>query len=237
MLPKINHPTQTIKIPSTNKSHCFRPFLVKEEKILLIAKESGDDDDIIRAVKQVVNNCAVDTSLRIDDLTLTDINFLFLRIRAFSIDSKVRATYIDRDDGNSYEFEIDLNKVEVIIPPSPSPNIKISKTQYIVLRYPRVSIYEDLAKYENARRAPIDYAMIASCIDKVFDGDEVFDTKNSSKAELFDFIDSMTTTTLGAISDFLNSTPQLNYTIEYTNSLGANRKIILSSLNDFFTFR
>ena len=114
-LPKIEHPIFKIKIPSSKREVRFRPFLVKEEKILLIAKTSEQENDILLAIKQVVNNCALD-DLNIDKLALFDVEYLFLRIRAQSVNNIVSVTYRDNEDPMDYDFDIDLNNVNVVFP-------------------------------------------------------------------------------------------------------------------------
>jgi hypothetical protein len=107
LLPKIEHPTFKIKIPSTEKTHSFRPFLVKEEKILLMAKESKSTSDILSAIRQIVINCSVDEKFDIDKLALFDLEYIFLKLRSISVDNVVKVAYRDNEDSKLYYFEVD----------------------------------------------------------------------------------------------------------------------------------
>lgn len=229
MLPRIEYPLYSFKLPSTKKLFNFRPFLVREEKILLIAKESAEDHDIMKSVKQIVNNCCVDKNFNVDDITTTDLAFLFIQLRSVSIDSKVKQSYKDIEDEKIYEFEIDLNKVEVKQDKIVSNNIKITKNIGLILKYPVADVFNVPQEGE--------YGLIPKCIDKIYEGDEIYDAKNYSQKELTEWIDSLTVQNLEQINEFLENMPRLEYVINYKNSLGNERKIILTSLNDFFTFR
>jgi len=124
-LPKIQSPTFEVIIPSINKTVLFRPFLVKEEKILLMAQQSNDDKDIIKAIKQVVNNCCLDDKLDIDKLATFDLEYLFLKLRARSVNNVVEILYKDAEDEKEYKFSINLDDVEVTMPKKSEKNIKI----------------------------------------------------------------------------------------------------------------
>lgn len=206
--------------------HNFRPFLVKEEKILLMAKESEDDADVQRSIKQIVNNCCVDQNFNVDDITLTDLGYLFIRLRAISVDGKVKQSYKDMEDEKIYDFEIDLNKVEVKQDKVVNNNIQISKTMGLILKYPTAQMTNDE-----------DFGLIPRCIDKIYDGEEIYDAKNCSIKELSEWIDNLTIQELEKINEFMANIPRLEYVINYKNSLGNDRKIVLSGLNDFFSFR
>ena len=112
MLPKIQYPVHTIIVPSTKKKVNFRPFLVKEEKILLMAKESEKDSDILMAVKQIVNNCSTDPKFDVNSLSIFDLEYIFLKLRAASVDNTIKISYKDLEDDKVYDFEIDLLKKE-----------------------------------------------------------------------------------------------------------------------------
>ena len=143
ILPKIDYPIYTIEIPSTKQKARFRPFLVKEEKLLLMAKESENSADILTAVKQIVNNCAVDPNFDVDKLAIFDLELIFIKLRAFSIDNILKVAYKDFEDEKIYNFEIDLNEVKVIFPEEIDTNIKISENSGIVMKFPPASLYSD----------------------------------------------------------------------------------------------
>ena len=233
MLPKIQYPINSIKLPSTKKLLNFRPYLVKEEKILLMAKESGDIRDILRAIKQIVNNCSIDPGFSINNITTTDLSYLFLQIRSISVDNKIIQTYKDKEDEEEYSFTIDLTKIEVKQDKEISNNIKINKDVTIAMKYPTADMYDSDMVDDND---VMNYSIITKCIDKIYEKNEIFDPKTHSKQELTEFVENLTIKALESIMEFLNNAPRLEYIIEYKNSKGNDRRIVLNTLNDFFIF-
>ena len=233
MLPKIKHPTFEFVVPSTKKKETFRPFLVKEEKILLLAKSSEDKIDILRALKQVVNNCAISSNFDIDKLAIFDLEYLFLKLRAVSVNNIAKVAYQDNEDQQIYEFNIDLNTIEVKFPEKSEQNIKVTKDIIIKMKYPSVTILDDRGIVEASDDSYFD--LVLKCIDKVFDGEEVYDVQSSTKEELEEFLDQLSTPAFNKIQNFMSEMPKLYHELEYVNKNGNLRKIELSSLTDFFT--
>jgi len=233
-LPKIEHPVFTLKVPSTQKNVKFRPFLVKEEKLLLMAKASEQEADLLQAIKQVVNNCAID-KIDIDKFSLFDIEYLFLRIRAQSVNNIVSVSYKDFEDNNIYDFDIDLNEVEVQFPETVDKTIQITDKVGIVMKYPDASLYNDKEFLQSGDEAF--YQLILRCIEKFYDADGVYSAKNVPMKEIEDFVENLDVKTFDKVRDFMTSQPKLHYEIKYKNTLGNERKIELSTLTDFFTLR
>jgi hypothetical protein len=237
MLPKFSTPVLTFEIPSTKQKFKFRPFLVKEEKLLLMAKASDDATDILGAIKQVVNNCSLDDKFDIDQLAIFDVEFLFLKLRGASIDNMIEVSYEDAEDGKIYDFEVELDKVKLVWPKKvPSNKIAVNKTSGLVLRYPPASLYED-EEFLQAPEKEVMFELMASCVTQIYDGDDVYESKDYSHKELLDFVSDLDVKTFNAVETFLQSAPKMEYLIEYKNSKGTARQIRLSSLTDFFTLR
>lgn len=234
-LPKIDQPIYTIKVPSLNKNVKFRPFLVKEEKLLLMAKESANESDILGAIKQIVNNCSLDKNFNIDKIALFDLEYIFLKLRAFSVNNLVKVSYKDYEDEKVYDFDIDLNTIEVIFPEKVSNNIKLSDKSGIVMNYPSASLYED-KEFLNLTDNYM-FELILRCIDKIYVEDEIYEPSNYSKAELSEFLEDLNLKVFEDIQKFLLSAPKIEHKLKYKNSLGNDREITLSSLNDFFSWR
>ena len=232
-LPKIKHPIFEIKIPSTQKKELFRQFLVREEKVLLMAKASEDPADIFRALKQVINNCAMPESFDVDKLTIFDLEYLFLQLRALSVNNIVKLSYKDNEDQELYEFAVDLTKVEVSFPANIEKVIKVTPTMGLTMKYPVASLFDDKEFLESGDDAF--YELILRCIDNIYDGDDIYDLANYTKEEIEEFLDNVDVASFEKIQTFMNSTPKLNYKIEYKNSLDHDRVIELSTLTDFFT--
>jgi T4 bacteriophage base plate protein len=237
MLPKISHPTFEVVIPSTKKKVKMRLMLVKEEKILLMAKESESQSDIARAVKQVVNNCLLDEKVDINKLAIFDIEYLFLKLRANSIDNVTKVSYKDTEDDTVYDFDIKLDEIEVKFPEGIDKTIKADEKIGIIMKYPEAFLMEEKQFSEISDPQEIFNLLVHSCIDKIYNGTEVINVDTVGEAELTEFIDSLNIETYQKIKSFLVNLPSMVYEIKYTNKLGNERQIVLRSLTDFFTLR
>lgn len=235
MLPKTAYPQFTLEVPSTKQKLTFRPFLVKEEKILLMAKDSEDESDILVSIKQVVNNCLMDEDFDINTLSLFDLEYLFIQIRANSVNDTVKVSYKDKEDEKIYDFEIELKKINVIFPEKVKNIIKITDTNGIQLKYPKVTLYEDKEFLKSGSEAF--FQLIIRCVDKIYDGDEIFDCSEYSLKEIGDYLENLDVKTFEQVREFMSNQPKLSYVIKYKNALGNDREIELTTLSDFFTLR
>jgi hypothetical protein len=233
-LPKIDYPIFKVKIPSTKKEVRFRPFLVKEEKILLMAKTTEQETDIYQAIKQVVNNCAVDT-IDVDKMALFDLEYVFLQIRSQSVNNLVSVSYKDNEDDTVYDFDIDLNNVTVLFPEKTETTIKLNKTTGIIMKYPEASLYDD-EDFKNSGEEAF-YQLILRCIEKFYDEETVYDAKDYTPKEIGEYIDNIDIKSFDKIREFILNQPKLYYVINYKNKLGNERKIELTTLSDFFILR
>jgi hypothetical protein len=234
-LPKIDYPIHSIKVPSLNKNYSFRPFLVKEEKLLLMAKESETDTDFLSVIKQVVNNCLID-KLDINKLSIFDLEYVFLKLRAVSVDNKVKLSYKDNEDNKLYEFEIDLNEIDIKYPEKKIDNvIKITPKIGMTMKHPSASLYDD--KEFLSLEKDYMFELILRCIENIFVEDEIYNVKDYKKQDLEEFLENLDIKTFEAVNDFLLNAPKIEHVIKYKNELGNERKIVLSSLNDFFSLR
>ena len=236
-LPKLSVPLFDIAIPSTNRQIKFRPFLVKEEKILLIAQASGSKKDIVNAMKQIINNCVVSIdgkSINVDEFATFDIEYLFLKIRAKSVENIIKLKYRDTEDDKSYEFEVDLDNIEIIRNENHTNKVKVNDEIGIIMKYPTPDITNKIID-DGISTENIMTLMISDCIDKIYDKDNVYLAKEADPKELDEFVDSMSIKVLEEVRNFFDTMPKLYHKIEYTNSKGTERVIELSSIDDFFT--
>lgn len=233
-LPKVSIPIFELTIPSIKKMVKFRPFLVKEEKILLIAQQSKSDTDILNALKQIINNCVQETNFDVDDLTTFDLEYMFLKIRAKSVENIVKLKYFDHEDEQTYEVEVNLDEIEVDFDPKNNKIIKVDDTIGIVMKYPSPTIVNKIADKDSSEVTNI---VIKDCIESIYDGDSIFKAREADPAELDEFIDNLNVKTFDAIQEFFDTIPKLKHTVRYTNSKGTDREIELSTLQDFFTLR
>lgn len=236
MLPKISYPTISLTVPSTKNTYSFRPMLVKEEKLLLMAKTSENDGDILGAIRQVVNNCSIDPTFNIDKIPLFALEYLFLKLRGFSIGDEIKVSYRDFEDNEVYSFAIDLKKVEVRDAEQADGKIAITDKSGLVMTYPSANLYAD-NKFLSELDDDSFYKLVVKCIDKIYDGDAVYEGKDFGEAELLEFLELMDIKSFEKVRAFMAKIPTLYYKIEYTNKMDNKRTIELTSLSDFFTLR
>ena len=230
-LPKIKSPVFEIVIPSINEPVDFRPFLVKEEKILLMA-QTGNDRDVVKAIKQIINNCCLNDDINVNNLSVVDLEYIFIKLRARSVNNIVTVNYTDTEDSKDYKFDINLDEVEVTKPKEVSNKIQVTDEVGIIMSYPNASIIDDMGEF--ADEMDVLNFFISKCMTQIYDENDVYVVSEYSEEELKDFIDSLDVKTFEKIREFFDASPKLNYTIEYKNSLGNDRKITLETLRDFF---
>ena len=232
-LPKIDQPIFEMIVPSTGKLVKFRPFLVKEEKILLIAQQGGSDKEVIRAIKQILSNCLID-NIDVDQLATFDLEYMFLKLRARSVNNIVKLAYRDTEDDKVYDFEIDLDQIEIEVKPI-NNKIKVNDEIGIIMKYPAASITDELGEYDN--EVDLLLFFVRKCIDQIFDSENVYPANESTEEEINQFIDSLNVQTFEKIREFFDSIPTLSHTLKYTNSNDNERAIELNNLKDFFMWR
>lgn len=233
-LPKITHPTFSVTVPSTTEKIRMRPFLVREEKILLLAQTSDDPGDISDAIKQVINNCAQD-KLKVDDLTTFDLEYLFLKLRAKSVGNVIDLKYTDPVDENVYDIKVNLDDVEIIRDPEHTNKIEITKDTGLVLRYPKADMANDIKNIQT--EIDLLFGVIKYCIETVYDKDDVYKLADFSGEEVEDFLNSLNVETFQKIQKFFETMPRLHYEVKYKSKQGESRSVVLKTLTDFFTLR
>lgn len=231
-LPKSKHPLFDVVIPSTKEKVKMRPFLVKEEKILLLAQTSENPSDIVDAMKQVINNCFMEP-MDIDHLTTFDLEYLFVKLRARSVTQIIQLKYTDPEDGQKYDLTVDLDEVEIKIDPKHSTKIELTDTTGIILRYPRTDMVNNIK--QATTEVDLFFEVIKYCIDKVYDEDNVYNMSDFSEQEVNDYVNDLDVNTFTKIQTFLETMPKLYYEVKYINKEGKERSLVLNSLTDFFT--
>ena len=234
-LPKIAAPIFELVQPSTEEKIQFRPFLVKEEKTLLIARESGERKDIFNSMKSVISSCVQNEDFDINKIPLFDMEYIFVQIRSKSVNNIIKFQVDDSTDGKTYDLEVNLDEVKVKFPKDAIDNkIKINENLGICLRYPTPEI-EDLLN-EKLTTTEIIFETLNFCIDYVYDEDNVYQWKDYSIKEKEEFIDSLPIETYNNVQKFFEEIPSLYHEVTYENSEGVTKKVVFRSLEDFFTF-
>ena len=234
-LPKIDVPIYELTVPSTDEKIKYRPFLVKEEKLLLIAMESGENSDILRAVKDIVDACTFN-KMKIGNMPMFDVEYIFLQIRAKAVGEVSTLRVLCLDDMKTYaKVEVDLNEIEVRVTDAHTNKIELSDEMGVIMKYPTVDSFVENKIDDISPANMLD--VIVTCIDKIYDkkGEEVYDSKDSSKKELMDFVEQMNTQQFQDVQKFFDSMPKLRHEITVVNpKTKVENKVALSGLNDFF---
>ena len=234
-LPQVNTPTYELAVPSTDKKLKYRPFLVKEEKILMIAMEAQEQSGIIDAVKQIVKACTFE-KFDIAKAPMFDVEYIFLNIRAKSIGeiSTIRLRCPD-DNETLVETQIDLTKVEVEMPEGHTNKIELTEEMGMIMTYPTL---DSFAEYDGTVvNATNMIDIIALCITQIYDkkGEEIFEAKDSTKQELIDFVEQLNSNQFKDVQKFFDTMPKLTHTVEIENPKTKKKsKVTLAGLNDFF---
>jgi len=231
-IPKLNYPTFELEVPSSKQKVRFRPFLVKEEKLLLMAKESNEQMDIINVLKQVIVNCDVEDKIDVNNLATFDLEYLFLKLRSKSVNEVINVSYVDPDDEETYSFEISVDDIKMNQDPDHSNIVKIGETNGIVMKYPNANLMSKVTS--DSEISDLLFFMIRGCMDSYYDGDEIIDFSDCSEAELNEFIENLPTTTLKGFEKFFDTMPKLYHKLTYTNKNGEEKTIELRSIEDFF---
>ena len=234
-LPKLITPTYELEIPSTDEKIKYRPFLVKEEKILLIAMESKDNAQIIQGVKDIVTQCTFE-KVNVSKMPMFDIEYIFLNIRAKSVGEVSKLKVLCPDDGKTYaDVEIDLSKVEVQVEKDHTNKIELSDDMGMIMTYPTIDLFAD-SGIENINATNM-LDIIGSCVLQIYEekGEKVYEAKDQTKKELNDFIESMNTSQFKEMQNFFDTMPKLKHTIKVKNPKTKKESdVTLSGLNDFF---
>ena len=233
-LPQINTPTYELVVPSTDEKIKYRPFLVKEEKILLIAMEAQEQSGILNAVKDIVKSCTFD-KFDVRKAPIFDIEYIFLNIRAKSVGEVSTVNLRCPDDNETFvQTEIDLTTVDVQITEGHTNKIELTDEMGMILQYPTLDSFTDSTTVINASNM---LDVIASCVSQIYDkkGEDVYDAKDSTKQEIVDFLESLNSKQFLEIQKFFDTMPKLTHTVNIENpETKVKSDITLTGLNDFF---
>ena len=234
-LPKISTPTYDLTIPSSNRKIKYRPFLVKEEKILIIAMETQDDKQIAEAVKDVLGSCILTKGISIDKLSTFDIEYLFLNIRGKSVGETVEVMITCPDD-NTTKVPVTVNLDEIQVKRSDDHDVDINLDGKLSMRMKYPSMGEFVKNNFNVEMKVEDtFDMVCSCIEQVFSEDESWAASDCTKKEINDFLESMNSNQFKEVEQFFETMPKLSHTVSVTNpNTKVTSDVVLEGLASFF---
>jgi len=234
-LPKLTTPTYELEIPSTDEKIKYRPFLVKEEKILMMAMESKKSADIVQAVKEIVKECTFN-KIDISTIPMFDVEYIFLQVRSKSVGEVSKLKLLCPDDGKTYaDVELNLNEVKVQVGDDHTNKIELDNGVGIIMKYPTIDSFRE-SGIQNINAANM-LEVIGTCILQIYeeDGKKVFDPKDQTKKELTEFIEQLNTKQFKLVQKFFDTMPKLKHTIKVVNpKTKKESEISLVGLNDFF---
>ena len=234
-LPKLTTPTYELEIPSTDEKIKYRPFLVKEEKILMMALESKQEKDITQAVKDIVKECTFD-KINIDNMPMFDVEYIFLNIRSKSVGEVSKLKILCPDDKKTYaDVELDLNEVNVQVGEDHTNKIDLGNGTGMIMQYPSIDSFKDSGIRDiNASNM---LEVISTCILQIYEdeGKKVYNSKDQTQKELTDFIEQLNTKQFKDVQKFFDTMPKLKHDIMIKNpKTKKENKVTLTGLNDFF---
>lgn len=231
-LPKIDLPVFETKLVSTGRKKIrYRPFTVKEEKILLIAQESDDLAQVILAMKQIISNCCSDVD--IEKLPMFDMEYLLMQIRGKSVNNVIEFQITDPETEKPVDIELDIDEIKIVKPKGHTKEIPITDTSYLSMSYPTINQVEGFLNEDQAEADNV-FDVMSQCIESVVDGDTVYNLDDFTPEEVIEFIESFQTQTVEAMRKFFETQPVLKCEKEYVNANGDKKKIVLEGTETFF---
>jgi len=233
-LPKVALPTYELEIPSNGKKIKYRPFVVKEEKLLLLALESGDDKQIEDATRTLLKNC-ITTRVKLEDLAIFDLEYIFLQIRAVSVGEVVEMLLTCEDDGETQvKYNLNLTDVQVMKSEDHSSKIMLSDSMGLIMKYPS---FEEFVKVSIIAKDTSEQVIeiMGKCVDQIFDGEDVYDSSTTSKKEFVEFIEGLTNKQFEKVQEFFSEMPVLKHEIKLKNpNTGVENSFVIQGLSNFF---
>jgi hypothetical protein len=238
-------PIYELDLPLSKKKVKFRPFLVKEEKILLMAMESETDESTLLAIKQIIGNCCLSDDIDIETLPITDLEYFFLNLRARSIGETVDLQYKcnnklkdengeEKDCGNIVKLEVNVLDIKPEVSENHSTKIALTSTMGVVMKYPSFKIVEDISKVEGGEIEKL-MAILLNCIESVYTEDSIFYAKDISKEELGEFVENLTRDQFAKVQQFFDTMPKIKKELDFTcKKCGYHENISIEGLQSFF---
>jgi len=231
-LPKIDLPIYEMILPSTGEKIKFRSFTVKEEKILLIAKETKDSDQNMLAIKQILNNCLIDK--KVEDLSIFDIEYLLLMKRGKSVNNTAEFIIVDPETSEEVKLKMNIDNVTINRDPSHSNKIQLNDEYIMFMKYPNIEMFKAFFDSEKIKDPLVYYDVMVSCIDKIVSEENVYKFSDFSKEEIDNFMENLESDVIERIKVFFETMPKLRHEIKYMNKNGNEKTFVIEGTDSFF---
>lgn len=230
-LPKIDLPISELELPSTGEKIKYRPFTVKEEKILLVAQESNDPEQEIIASKQIVNNCLIDKD--VGTLAMFDLEYVLLMLRAKSVDNNIEFGIKDPDTEETVQLTLNIEDVKVVRNEEHTNQVRINDDYVLFLKYPTIDEFIKIIAMDPDDPL-VNYFIMVTCLDKLASDDEVYDFKEYTDEQVDDFMENMTSDVLRGVQNFFETIPKLRHELKYQNKNGEDKTFVIEGMRSFF---
>lgn len=236
-LPKISTPTYELELPSTGQEIQYRPFLVKEEKLLVLALESENTKEITTAIKNVIKSCIQTKNIKVESLPTFDIEYLFLNIRGKSVGEEIEVNVICPDDGETYvPVKINIDEIQVQKNEEHTNKIQVDDNIVMQMKYPSLDQFiKNNFDFSGDTNMDQSFDLVSSCIDKIFNDEEVWTSSDVTKKELIDFLEQMNSAQFKQIEKFFETMPKLSHSVKVKNpKTEVESEVVLEGLSSFF---
>jgi hypothetical protein len=235
-LPKPPVPTYELELPSTGKTIKYRPFLVKEEKLLLIATETGEDKQIRDAIVDILKACVLTRGIKVEDLPMFDLEYIFLRVRAKSVGEIVEMMFTAKDDGETkLPYNLNLEEVECIKPEGHDKKVILTDTAGLIMKYPSMEQFVTSQILQKDQSTEEVFDEIINCVEQIYDGDEVWEAKTTPRKDIKEYLEGLTSKQFEAIQQFFSTMPKVSHTFTLTNpNTGVESEYTIEGLTNFF---
>ena len=231
-LPKIDLPIFELTLPSTKQQVKYRPFTVKEEKVLLVAQESGDAEQELMAARQIINNCVIDAD--VDTFAMFDLEYILLILRARSVNNNIEFQIKDDETNEMVNLNLDIEKVQVAYNENHTNKVPLSDDYFLLLKYPTVEEFVKIVSLD-PNDPLVNYFIMVGCLDRIESEDESYNFADYSSEEVEEFMDGMTGDVIKAIQDFFVTMPKLHHEMKYTREDGTERTFVIEGMRSFFS--
>jgi hypothetical protein len=235
-LPKPPVPTYELTLPSTGKTIKYRPFLVKEEKLLLIATETGDDKQMRDAVVEILKACVLTRGIKVEELPMFDLEYIFLRVRAKSVGEVVEMMFTAKDDNETkLPYHLNLEEVECIKPEGHDKKVILTDTAGLIMKYPSMEQFITSQILQKDQTTEEVFDEIINCVEQIYDGDEVWEAKTTPKKDIKEYLEGLTSKQFEAIQQFFATMPKVSHTFTLKNpKTEVESEYTIEGLTNFF---